>query len=673
LQNGHLVDGSAQNLAAGRADGKVVVSTREGRVIVLDLKTGTITAEFKGPPGTKRPLLTFAEGQKRHFNDNLPITAVAVQLKGSLAASSWEDGTVDIWQVEDGRWIRTLVGNKGRVRALAMRPNGRQLAVANNEGSVTLWDVESGRPERTLQGPNHPKGLCYSPDGRHLVQAGMSHRILIWDPDAGEILRTRKGHEEHSLPHLGHGVNQVSILCAAYSPDGHWLATGGFEGRISLWDAKNDYALKSILSTESIRSSDSFFSLRSNRSAANTPESSLYDPQRGGDVAVQHITFSANSQELVAGLLGAGIRLYDLKPILELSEKPSDQLLAYTERRMGLRLENDQLVPAERNVVVREGATLRENFEQDQSYVLSRISAALANARVGQHGKACEQLQSLLSEPGVPEHQTERARTNLALSYRALGKLDKAETELGKILARNPYNLEARHGLADCYLQQSNFPKAFEIHNKILAEPGLTSRAETDTRTRLALLYEAMGEAAKAEEEIRKALAGDPDSPSIHGILGNILVKHRKYREAKDIFEKIISHPGLPDKDKWQVQGLRATQQTKETAARTMLQAQNLARASLSRLASVLAEQVQDPESLKILESLRDDGVIKDDPVLWDSLGDFYSHCNKLKDAHDSWEKALKLFPATTAPADVRKRKIEEKKRDVEKKMQDAK
>jgi hypothetical protein len=98
-------------------------------------------------------------------------------------------------------------------------------------GEIQVWDVTDGRAVRTLRGHNHLiTGLAFSPDGARLASAGYDHSVKLWDPSTGQQLR--------SLP------GQRRFLSAAFSPDGTRLATGcqdnplTHEFTLKIWDAR---------------------------------------------------------------------------------------------------------------------------------------------------------------------------------------------------------------------------------------------------------------------------------------------------------------------------------------------------------------------------------------------------------------------------------------------------
>src|SRR5437899_1702202 len=64
------------------------------------------------------------------------------------------------------------------------------------------------------------RDLAFTPDGKQLISAGDDKVIRVWDWQAGKIIRTIRGQ-------VGPGT-EGSIYAMALSPDGRWLAAGGF-------------------------------------------------------------------------------------------------------------------------------------------------------------------------------------------------------------------------------------------------------------------------------------------------------------------------------------------------------------------------------------------------------------------------------------------------------------
>jgi serine/threonine protein kinase len=152
----------------------------------------------------------------------------------TLAAGG--DGCVQVWDVSTGRLRdgdRLLLPKHGAVRAVAYSPDGQALAcggeasnpTAARLGVVSLWEVNGLREQATVAVRSAVTNLAFSPDGKTLAWVGEKE-------DPGLHLRDVAGGEERVVP--GHTAGVAGL---AFHPLGQRLATGGYDGRVCLWDA----------------------------------------------------------------------------------------------------------------------------------------------------------------------------------------------------------------------------------------------------------------------------------------------------------------------------------------------------------------------------------------------------------------------------------------------------
>ncbi|MBI4233843.1 MAG: M6 family metalloprotease domain-containing protein, partial [Chloroflexi bacterium] len=164
------------------------------------------------------------------------VLNLAFSPDGQIIATSHEDNIVRLWEVEHRQELAVLpvsgIFSQDAGGILAFSPDGRLLAVGGGDTTVRLWEVATRTEAGIVQWEQNGAvetvvfDLAFSPDGRLLAVAsrtpkGQGARVHLWDRSADKEVAVFE--------------DQTSrVRALAFSPDGQWLAMGGFERQIVL-------------------------------------------------------------------------------------------------------------------------------------------------------------------------------------------------------------------------------------------------------------------------------------------------------------------------------------------------------------------------------------------------------------------------------------------------------
>ena len=180
---------------------------------------------------------------------------------GQRVVSGAEDGTVRVWNLEDGKQEGTSMKHATYIRGLAVTRDGTKIICSDHGGSIKVWDVKS---HEIVKQWTHPEGwprisispndrliavggktvvafytmegrqvnhsikvgsyvwsLCFSPNGKKLA-CRTSDDIRVYDVDGGTLLSESQ---------------QKEAYCVLWSRDGSRLFSASADRAIRCWNS----------------------------------------------------------------------------------------------------------------------------------------------------------------------------------------------------------------------------------------------------------------------------------------------------------------------------------------------------------------------------------------------------------------------------------------------------
>lgn len=112
-------------------------------------------------------------------------TSGALSSNADRAAIVGADKKLRVWNLADGRLVRTIDLSTADIDYTAVSPGGRWIVTGDPMGKVVVWNAETGKSQFQLQLSHAPSAAAFSSDGKILAIAPASEPIQIFDIASG--------------------------------------------------------------------------------------------------------------------------------------------------------------------------------------------------------------------------------------------------------------------------------------------------------------------------------------------------------------------------------------------------------------------------------------------------------------------------------------------------------
>ena len=263
---------------------------------------------------TDRPL-----GHPRISPHSKDVFSIAVSSDGKYAVSAGEDRQLAVWNAKTQALVRRLrLAHEQPIWSVAFRPSKPQFMSASNDGTLRLWNAKTGQldwysaPIRDKDGSTlEIYAVAFHPDGNFVASGGADKKIHLWN--------LQKEQQEFEWE-----AHKGPVLSIAFSPNGNYIATGGGDDKVVIWNRNTRKPIHSLVKhTKDVRTVA--FSPDGQYLASGSVDRNiqLWQVETGKHIAeinahtneIASVSFNPKAPQLVSTSFDRTIRLWDIADI----------------------------------------------------------------------------------------------------------------------------------------------------------------------------------------------------------------------------------------------------------------------------------------------------------------------------------------------------------------------
>lgn len=198
--------------------------------------------EFNNLHNITNDFLSYRKMCHHFLNNKTSLTSASYSVSLHLLVTGYSDGSFLLHELPDVSLIHSLNISTSCISRVAISPNGDWIALACEEqGQLLVWEWQSETYIMKQQGHSSSISmLCYSPDGLYIATGGEDGKVKLWNTVSGFCFVTFDAHTS--------GVTSVK-----FASHGKFVISSSLDGTVRAHDMTRYRNFRTLTSTKPVQ------------------------------------------------------------------------------------------------------------------------------------------------------------------------------------------------------------------------------------------------------------------------------------------------------------------------------------------------------------------------------------------------------------------------------------